>query len=162
MLESIAAAVIGGVSLRGGVGRVELVALGALFLSLVTNGMNLLRVDSKIQTIVIGAVLIIAVRSRPDEDQGTRSMTAVSPPEALGRRSLKAAIQLIVLYGALPIIIALMYLGFGLIEPRVPLRRERHQHSQAEQLPRDLRGRADVRAVDPVASIFPSASSSHW
>ncbi len=61
MLESIAAAVIGGVSLRGGVGRVEFVALGALFLALVTNGMNLLRVDSKIQTIVIGAVLIIAV-----------------------------------------------------------------------------------------------------
>ena len=61
MLESIAAAVIGGVSLRGGVGRVELVALGALFLALVANGMNLLRVDSKIQTIVIGAVLIIAV-----------------------------------------------------------------------------------------------------
>lgn len=61
MLESIAAAVIGGVSLRGGVGRVEFVALGALFLGLVTNGMNLVRVDSKIQTIVIGAVLIIAV-----------------------------------------------------------------------------------------------------
>lgn len=61
MLESIAAAVIGGVSLRGGVGRVELVTLGALFLALVTNGMNLLRVDSKIQAIVIGAALIIAV-----------------------------------------------------------------------------------------------------
>ena len=61
MLESIAAAVIGGVSLRGGVGRIELVALGALFLALVTNGMNLIRVDSKIQTIVVGAVLILAV-----------------------------------------------------------------------------------------------------
>lgn len=61
MLESIAAAVIGGVSLRGGVGRVELVALGALFLSLVSNGMNLIRVDSKIQTIVVGVVVILAV-----------------------------------------------------------------------------------------------------
>ncbi|MCE2520726.1 MAG: ABC transporter permease, partial [Alphaproteobacteria bacterium] len=61
MLESIAAAVIGGVSLRGGVGRVELVALGALFLSLVSNGMNLIRVDSKIQTIVVGIVVILAV-----------------------------------------------------------------------------------------------------
>ena len=61
MLESIAAAVIGGVSLRGGVGRIELVTLGALFLALVTNGMNLIRVDSKIQTIVIGVVLIVAV-----------------------------------------------------------------------------------------------------
>lgn len=61
MLESIAAAVIGGVSLRGGVGRVELVALGALFLALVTNAMNLVRVDSKLQTIVIGVVIIVAV-----------------------------------------------------------------------------------------------------
>lgn len=61
MLESIAAAVIGGVSLRGGVGRIEMVALGALFLALVTNAMNLLRVDSKLQTIVIGVVIIVAV-----------------------------------------------------------------------------------------------------
>ncbi len=60
-LECIAAAVIGGVSLRGGVGRIEFVALGALFLALVTNGMNIMRVDSKIQTIVIGVVLILAV-----------------------------------------------------------------------------------------------------
>lgn len=61
MMESIAAAVIGGVSLRGGVGRVEMVALGALFLALVNNAMNLLRVDSKLQTIVIGVVIILAV-----------------------------------------------------------------------------------------------------
>jgi ribose transport system permease protein len=61
MLESIAAAVIGGVSLAGGVGRVELVALGALFMSLVTNGMNLMRIDSKIQTIVVGLVVVLAV-----------------------------------------------------------------------------------------------------
>lgn len=60
-LECIAAALIGGVSLRGGVGKVQLVALGALFLSMVTNGMNLVRIDSKLQTIVIGVVLILAV-----------------------------------------------------------------------------------------------------
>ena len=72
MMESIAAAVIGGVSLRGGVGRVEMVALGALFLALVTNAMNLLRIDSKLQTIVIGIVIIVAVgferyRSRKED-----------------------------------------------------------------------------------------------
>ncbi|MEH6526812.1 MAG: ABC transporter permease [Sneathiella sp.] len=61
MLQSIAAAVIAGVSLRGGIGRVELVTLGALFLSIVTNGMNLVRIDSKIQTIVLGVIVIIAV-----------------------------------------------------------------------------------------------------
>ena len=61
MLESIAAAVIGGVSLRGGIGRVEMVALSALFLSIISNGMNLVRIDSKIQTLVLGVVLILAV-----------------------------------------------------------------------------------------------------
>ncbi len=60
MLQSIAAAVIAGVSLRGGVGRVELVALGALFLSILTNAMNLLRVDSKMQVVILGIVLVAA------------------------------------------------------------------------------------------------------
>ncbi|MEZ5931928.1 MAG: ABC transporter permease [Alphaproteobacteria bacterium] len=60
MLQSIAAAVIAGVSLRGGVGKVELVALGALFLSILTNAMNLLRVDSKMQVVVLGFILVIA------------------------------------------------------------------------------------------------------
>jgi ribose transport system permease protein len=58
MLESITAAVIGGVSLRGGVGRVELVALGSLLLALVTNGVNLARIDSKTQSIIIGIILL--------------------------------------------------------------------------------------------------------
>lgn len=60
-LESIAAAVIGGVSLRGGVGRVELVALAALFLTVIANAMNLLQLDSKYQTLVLGVVLILAL-----------------------------------------------------------------------------------------------------
>lgn len=60
-LETIAAAVIGGVSLRGGVGRAELVALAALFLTVVANAMNLLRFDSKYQTLVLGVVLILAL-----------------------------------------------------------------------------------------------------
>lgn len=60
-LESIAACVIAGVSLRGGLGRVENVALGALFIGLVQNGMNLARIESYLQTVVIGALLIIAV-----------------------------------------------------------------------------------------------------
>jgi len=60
-LQSIATAVIAGVSLRGGVGRIEMVALGAVFLSLVTNAMNLLRVDSKLQLVVLGVILVGAV-----------------------------------------------------------------------------------------------------
>jgi len=60
-LESIAACVIAGVSLRGGVGRMENVVLGALFIGLVQNGMNLARIESYLQTVVLGALLILAV-----------------------------------------------------------------------------------------------------
>lgn len=60
-LESIAACVIGGVSLRGGVGRLSGVVLGAIFIGLVQNGMNLARIDSYLQTVVIGILLIFAV-----------------------------------------------------------------------------------------------------
>lgn len=60
-LESIAACIIAGVSLRGGVGRVENVILGALFIALVQNGMNLARIESYLQTVVLGLLLILAV-----------------------------------------------------------------------------------------------------
>ena len=60
-LESIAACVIGGVSLRGGVGRVGNVVLGALFIGLVQNGMNLAKIESYLQTVVLGTLLILAV-----------------------------------------------------------------------------------------------------
>jgi ribose transport system permease protein len=60
-LESIAACVIAGVSLRGGVGRVENVVLGALFIVLVQNGMNLARIGSYLQMAVLGGLLILAV-----------------------------------------------------------------------------------------------------
>ncbi|MEX0696860.1 MAG: ABC transporter permease [Dongiaceae bacterium] len=60
-LESIAACVIGGVSLRGGVGRVGNVVLGAIFIGLIQNGMNLARIESYLQTVVIGVLLIVAV-----------------------------------------------------------------------------------------------------
>jgi ribose transport system permease protein len=61
MLESLAAAVLGGVGLRGGVGRVELVALGAIFLLTLTNAMDLMHVDTRLQLIVLGCVLAVAV-----------------------------------------------------------------------------------------------------
>lgn len=60
-LESIAACVIAGVSLRGGIGRLENVVLGALFIGIVQNGMNLARIESYLQTVVLGLLLILAV-----------------------------------------------------------------------------------------------------
>ncbi len=60
-LESIAACVIAGVSLRGGTGRVENVVLGAIFIGVVENGMNLIGVQSYLQIVVLGLLLIFAV-----------------------------------------------------------------------------------------------------
>ena len=60
-LLSIAACAIGGVSLLGGVGKVQNVVLGAFFIILIQNGMNLMRVGSYLQMVVIGALLIVAI-----------------------------------------------------------------------------------------------------
>lgn len=61
MLESIAAAVIGGVSLQGGVGGIIPVILGTLFVTMLSNAMNLLEVGGYVQQILLGCVIIGAV-----------------------------------------------------------------------------------------------------
>ena len=60
-LNVIAAAVIGGTSLAGGVGTVYGAVLGALFMQSLENGMVLIGIPTPIQKIVIGFVLIFAV-----------------------------------------------------------------------------------------------------
>ncbi len=59
-LQSIAACVIAGVSLRGGTGSVPYVVLGAVFFGVIENGMNLSGVNSYLQIGVTGAILIFA------------------------------------------------------------------------------------------------------
>jgi ribose transport system permease protein len=59
-LDSIAACIIGGVSLRGGVGSVGNVMLGAIFIGLIQNGMDLAQIQSYLQEVVIGVLLILA------------------------------------------------------------------------------------------------------
>ncbi len=60
MLQSIAAAVIGGTSLRGGSGGVGAAVLGALFVTMLSNGMDLLRISGYVQMISLGVVVIAA------------------------------------------------------------------------------------------------------
>jgi ribose transport system permease protein len=60
-LPAIAAVLIGGTSLFGGVGSLFGTFIGALLLTLVLNGMNLLHVDSRWQPLVTGAIIIAAV-----------------------------------------------------------------------------------------------------
>ncbi len=61
MIESIAAAVIGGVSLQGGVGGIVQAVLGSVFVTMLSNGMDLLEVGGYIQQIILGGVIIAAV-----------------------------------------------------------------------------------------------------
>jgi ribose transport system permease protein len=60
-LSAIAAALIGGVSLFGGVGTVFGTFIGALLLTLVLNGMNLLAIDASWQPVVMGVIVVLAV-----------------------------------------------------------------------------------------------------
>ena len=57
----IAAAVIGGTSLAGGAGTVAGAMLGAVLMQSLRSGMVLLGVDTPLQNIVVGAVLVVAV-----------------------------------------------------------------------------------------------------
>lgn len=60
-LQAIAGAVVGGTSLSGGRGGVGTAVLGALFITILSNGMNLTRIDGYIQMVVLGAIVIIGV-----------------------------------------------------------------------------------------------------
>jgi ribose transport system permease protein len=60
-LLSIIAAVLGGVSLSGGSGRVAGAFMGALFIVLLSNGMDLIRVQSYVQHVLLGVLLIAAL-----------------------------------------------------------------------------------------------------
>jgi ribose transport system permease protein len=60
-LPAIAAVLIGGASLFGGVGSVFGTFVGALILTLVLNGMNLLSVNASWQPLVTGVIVILAV-----------------------------------------------------------------------------------------------------
>jgi ribose transport system permease protein len=61
ILRSVAACVIGGVALTGGKGLLRNVVLGAFFITLLANGMNLLRINSYLQTFIMGLVLVAAI-----------------------------------------------------------------------------------------------------
>lgn len=60
-LDAIAAVVLGGTSLAGGVGRVTGTALGALIIGVLGNALNLLNVSSYYQMMIKAIVILIAV-----------------------------------------------------------------------------------------------------
>jgi D-xylose transport system permease protein len=60
-LDAIAAAVIGGVSLRGGTGTVAGAVMGALLLTVINNGMSILNISSFSQLVIKGLILLLAL-----------------------------------------------------------------------------------------------------
>ncbi len=60
-LDAIAAAVIGGTSLSGGIGTIWGTIIGALIIGVLNNGLDLLNVSAYWQTIVKGSIIVVAV-----------------------------------------------------------------------------------------------------
>jgi inositol transport system permease protein len=60
-LDAIAATVIGGTSLTGGVGRITGTVIGTIILGVMTSGFTFLRIDAYFQEIVKGGIIVAAV-----------------------------------------------------------------------------------------------------
>ncbi len=64
-LDAIAAAVVGGTSLSGGRGSIAGTFLGAMLIAVLRNGLNLVNVNSYVQQVVVGIVILLAVLADP-------------------------------------------------------------------------------------------------
>ena len=60
-LDAIAASVIGGTSLSGGIGRISGTVIGTIILGVITSGFTFIGFDAYIQDIVKGGVIVLAV-----------------------------------------------------------------------------------------------------
>ena len=60
-LDAIAAVVIGGTSLAGGIGTIGGTVLGVLLIGVINNGLDLLNISSYYQQIIKGVIIIVAV-----------------------------------------------------------------------------------------------------
>ncbi len=61
LMDVIAACVIGGTSLAGGIGGIPGTILGVIFLGIINNGLNLLGITSAYQYIAKGLIIVVAV-----------------------------------------------------------------------------------------------------
>jgi inositol transport system permease protein len=70
-LDAIAAAVIGGTSLSGGIGRITGTVVGTVILGIMTSGFTFIGLDAYIQDIVKGGVIVAAVVADRYRHRGT-------------------------------------------------------------------------------------------
>lgn len=95
-LDAIAAVVIGGASLAGGVGKASGTLIGALILAVLRNGLNLLSVSAFWQQVVIGVVIALAVlldtlRRKAGSGAASSAGTAPGAPGSGRKGALKLA-----------------------------------------------------------------------
>ena len=60
-MSAITAVVVGGTSLLGGEGRVLSTLIGALIIAVIQNGMNLMGLETSLQRMVLGGMILGAV-----------------------------------------------------------------------------------------------------
>ena len=60
-MDAIAACVVGGVSMRGGIGKVSGVVTGVIMFQIINYGMNYIGVNPYLQYVVKGVIILIAV-----------------------------------------------------------------------------------------------------
>ncbi|MCL2785092.1 MAG: ABC transporter permease [Propionibacteriaceae bacterium] len=88
LFYSIASAVVGGVSLFGGIGTIPGALLGSILIATVSNGMNVVRVESYWQPLVIGVIILGGVIL--DTYRRQVSLSALLSKRAPGLRSPNA------------------------------------------------------------------------
>jgi ribose/xylose/arabinose/galactoside ABC-type transport system permease subunit len=86
-MQSITAAIIGGASLLGGRGGVGGTVLGVLFIVGLTNGMNLMRMDSNQQKVALGLALVLSVLVSRARDRARRRVAVLELDSATADRS---------------------------------------------------------------------------
>ena len=72
LLDAIAAVVMGGTSLTGGIGGPHRTILGVLIISILSNGLNILSIDPYTQIMIKGAVVVLAVFLTIDRKKNNR------------------------------------------------------------------------------------------
>jgi len=85
-LNVIAACVIGGISIAGGIGSVAGAVLGALFLGVISNALPVVQVSPFWQSAITGTVIVVAVVFNARE--GRRAGKQILPRHAVARESL--------------------------------------------------------------------------
>ncbi|MEV0786351.1 substrate-binding domain-containing protein [Streptomyces sp. NPDC050423] len=101
-LDAIAAVVIGGASLAGGVGKASGTLIGALILAVLRNGLNLMSVSAFWQQVVIGVVIALAVlldtlrrKAGSGAAAGAGASSGTGSPGGGRRGAMKAGLALV-------------------------------------------------------------------